>query len=381
LLPKKVHQVAHLTTVHPPFDVRIFHKECKSIAQAGYQVTLIACHERDEVREGVQIRGLPRWSGRLSRMLRGSWAAYREAIRQNAELYHFHDPELLPVGLLLRMLGKKVVYDVHEDLSVDLATKHYIPRIFRRPLAWMVSRAEALSCRLLSGVVAATVTISERFSFQKLQIVVSNYPLLHEFEGGLPPLVWNQRSPSVAYVGVLARNRCLRELIEAMSLLPKGLQATLKLAGKFVPSTLKEEIAAMDGAERTCVMGVLDRVGVSRLLADVRAGLVVLKPTPAFLESAPVKMFEYMAAGIPVVASDFPRFREILGGARCGLLVNPEDPAAIAGAIEFLLTHPEDAEAMGNRGRAAVIDKYNWASEERKLLNLYRKLLDSPCVA
>ncbi len=376
----KARVVTHLTTVHPPFDARIFYKECKSIARAGYDVTLIASHDRDELREGVRIHALPKIHSRLSRMIWGAWTIYREAIRQDADLYHFHDPELLPVGLLLRMRGKMVVYDVHEDVSADVAAKHYIPRAFRRPVAWTVGTLESLSSRLFSGVVAATTTISRRFAQGQHRVVVSNYPILQEFQTADPP-VWQHRSLAVGYVGVLARDRCLPELIQAMSLLPEGLQATLKLAGNFSPFTLREELAETKGWERTCVMGVLDRAGVAGLLADVRAGLVVLKPTPAYLESAPVKMFEYMAAGIPIIASDFPRFREIVKGAMCGLLVQPDDPAGIAGAIEFILTHPEEAEGMGKRGHDAVVRKYNWASEERKLLHLYRILLGSPCAA
>ena len=248
-------------------------------------------------------------------MIWGAWAVYREAIRQDADLYHFHDPELLLVGLLLRMRGKMVVYDVHEDVSADVAAKHYIPKAFRRPLACTVSAIESLSFRLFSGVVAATTTISQRFSVRdEHQVVVSNYPILQEFQPVAPP-AWHHRSIAVAYVGVLSRDRCLPESIQAMSLLPEGLQATLKLAGNFSPSTLREELTGVTGWARTCVMGVLDRAGVAGLLADVRAGLVVLKPTPAYLESAPVKMFEYMAAGVPVIASDFPRFREIVEGA------------------------------------------------------------------
>jgi glycosyltransferase involved in cell wall biosynthesis len=378
-LREKAREITHLTTVHPALDARIFHKECKSIARAGYDVTLIACHDRDEMIEGVRIRALPKAHGRLSRMIWGAWGIYREAVRQDADLYHFHDPELLPVGLLLRMRGKTVVYDVHEDVSADVAAKHYVPRVLRRPLAWTVSTIESLSSKLFSGVVAATAPISQRFVQGQCQVVVSNYPMLQEFHTTASP-VWHRRSLAVGYVGVLARDRCLPELIYAMSLLPAQLQATLKLAGNFSPSTLREELAGAKGWDRTCVMGILDRPGVTGLLADVRAGLVVLKPTPAYLESAPVKMFEYMAAGIPVIASDFPGFREIVEGARCGLLVQPDDPVGIAGAIEFILTHPEEAEEMGKRGQEAVVRQYNWASEERKLLDLYRILLDSPCV-
>lgn len=372
-------KVVHLTTVHGPFDVRIFHKECKSIARAGYDVTLIARHDHDEIRDGVRIHALPRALGRISRILQGAWSVFREAVRQNADLYHFHDPELLPVGLLLRMRGKKVVYDVHEDVSADMAEKHYLPGVFRRPFAWIIGGFESLSSKFFSGVVAATATISRRFTLQEeYHIVVSNYPLLQEFQSVSPP-AWERRTIAVGFVGSLTRDRCLPEVVQAMSLLPESLQATLKLAGTFSPSTLKEELAGTRGWDRTCLMGNLDRAGVTRLLADVRAGLVVFKSTPSHREAAPVKMFEYMAAGIPVIASDFPRFREVVEGAMCGLFVQPDDPVGIASAIEFILTHPREAEEMGKRGREAFLKKYNWASEERKLLNLYRTLMDSSC--
>lgn len=314
-------------------------------------------------------------------MVYGTWALYREAIRQNADLYHFHDPELVPIGLLLRLHGKTVVYDVHEDISVDVAAKHYIPRVLRRPLAWIISEIETLSSRLFSGIVAATATISLRFPFRdQRQVVVSNFPILPEFQTPLAP-AWEDRSQAVGYVGVLARDRCLPEMLQAMSLLPPELSARLELGGNFSPPGLKEELSGNEGWRRTRTLGVLDRAGVAKLLGEVRAGLVVLKPTPAYLESAPVKMFEYMAAGIPVIASDFPKFRDIIEGAKCGLLVDPTSPSAIAGAIHYVLTHPREAEEMGNRGRETSIRKYNWATEETKLLHLYHVLLDSPCVA
>jgi len=383
VLPSDGHsrRIAHLTTVHSPLDVRIFHKECKSIAQAGYRVTLIACHDRDEVKDGVNIRSLPKMRGRFARMVRGSWGIHREAVRQDADLYHFHDPELLLVGLLLRIRGKIVVYDVHEDVSADIAEKHYIPRVFRRRLAQLVSGLESLSSGFFSAVVTATPTILKRFDrLTQPRMVVSNYPILDELKTAISP-IWEQRSLAVGYVGVLARDRCIPEIVEAMSLLPKELKATLKLAGNFSPPCLKEQLTETAGWERTCVMGVLDRGGVANLLANVRAGLVVLKPTRGFLDSVPVKMFEYMAAGIPVIASDFPGFREIVEGASCGILVPPDDPLRISRAIEHILTHPEDAKEMGKRGQEAVTQRFNWASEESKLLELYRALLDPPCAA
>ena len=376
--PKKI---AHLTTAHSPFDVRIFHKECKSISRAGYKVTLIACHERDETKDGIQIRAVPKSSGRLSRMIRGVWAVYREAVHLDADLYHFHDPELLPAGLLLRMRGKMVVYDAHEDVYADVARKHYIPSAFRHLLATAIGLFETLSARTFSGVIAATPIIARRFVSRKQpRVVVSNYPVLEEFQTAAS-VEWCRRSHALAYVGLLSEDRCILEITQAMSLLPSSLSATLKLVGNFSPPSFLKQLAAADGWNRTQVLGILDRTAVAEVLADVRAGLVVLKSTPAFIDSLPIKMFEYMCAGIPVIASNFPGFGDIVNGAKCGLLVDPDDPRTIAQAIEFVLTHPQDAEEMGRRGREAVVAKYNWTGEERKLIELYTALLGPPCVA
>jgi glycosyltransferase involved in cell wall biosynthesis len=378
---EKAHKVTHLTTVHPPFDVRIFHKECKSIARAGYDVTLIACHNRDETVDGVRLKGIPKRSGRLSRMTRGVWTVFREARRTDSELYHFHDPELIPVGLLMRLKGKKVVYDVHEDVRADMAAKHYIPRPLRGLLTWLVSMIEAGAVRHFSAVVPATIPIGHHFESPAYHtVVVSNYPLVDE----LHPVIrtpWAQRSSSIGYIGILAKDRCASEMVQAMGFLPESLNATLKLAGIFSPQDLRDEMGENNGWDRTQFLGILGRVQVRELLAEVRAGLAILKPTPGFLESAPIKIFEYMSAGIPVIASNFPGFRKIIEEAGCGILVDPLDPRSIARAIEYIFHHPEEAEQMGLRGREAVKNCYNWPSEELKLLNLYRKLLNSPCVA
>jgi len=378
---EKAHTVTHLTTVHPPFDVRIFHKECKSIARAGFDVTLIACHNRDETVDGVRLKGIPKRSGRLSRMTRGLWTAYREARRTDSELYHFHDPELIPVGLLMRLKGKKVVYDVHEDVRADMAAKYYIPRPLRGLLTWFVSVFEAGAVRHFSAVVPATIPISLHFESRTYHtVVVSNYPLVDELHPEIRK-PWAQRSSSIAYVGVLAEDRCAGEMVKAMGLLPESLKATLKLAGSFSPQNLRDELALNNGWDRTQFLGILGRVQVRELLGEVRAGLAILKPTPGFLESAPIKIFEYMSAGIPVIASNFPGFSKIIEEAGCGILVDPLDPRSVARAIEYIFYHPKEAEQMGLRGREAIKSRYNWPSEERKLLNLYRELLDSPCVA
>ena len=86
-------------------------------------------------------------------------------------------------------------------------------------------------------------------------------------------------------------------------------------------------------------------------------------------------MFEYMSAGLPVIASNFPKWKNIINETNCGICVNPENPDEIAKAIEFIMTHPKKAKEMGQNGRKLIEKKYNWSIEEKKLNIIYSSLL------
>jgi glycosyltransferase involved in cell wall biosynthesis len=370
-------KIVHLTSVHTAFDVRVFHKECKSLARSGKHVVLIVPHQRNEVVDSVEVKGIRISGGRLVRMTRIVWSLYREALRQNGDVYHFHDPELIPLGLLLSARGKTVVYDIHEDAPADILHKDYIPRRLRRPLTWSVRKLEDAACRRFSGLIAATPTIAKRFrSINPNTVVVHNFPMLDEIAPTVD-LPWNERPPAVAYIGSISERRGIREILQALALLPSANPAQMMLAGPFSPEELRTELMRLPGWARVKYLRVLDRPSVANLLSRVRFGLLVLRPEPNFCNAMPIKLFEYMAAGIPVIASDFPLWRQIIVEAGCGLLVDPLDPRAIARAMEYLLSHDAEAEAMGRRGRQAACELYNWNSEERVLLNFYSELLET----
>jgi glycosyltransferase involved in cell wall biosynthesis len=364
-------RVVHITSVHPGCDVRIFVKECQSLARAGYEVIGLTNDQRDAHCGHVRIRGLGRSGGRFQRVTTKLFKMAREAFRMNGDVYHIHDPELLLLALLLRARKKCVIYDVHEDLPSTILYKHYIPARIRLPMMGLVDFLETAAARRMSGLVTATPSIAERFrNLNRNCVVVNNFPDLSELEP-VRPLPWAQRSMSVAYIGGIAEERGIRELLAAMGNLPKSLQAKLELAGWFSDESLYSELRCLPEWAPVSWRGLLDRPQVAELLSSVRAGLVVLHPEPNFLTSQPTKLFEYMAAGVPVVASDFPLWREIILGAGCGIVVDPRDPSAIADVIRHLLTHDTEAEAMGRRGRQAVEERFNWSREECKLLAFY----------
>ncbi len=367
-------KIVHLSSAHDAVDTRILYRECKSLAKAGHDVTLVAHHQGDAIVGGVKIKALRDKKTRRSRWTTGIWRTCLYAHRLHADLYHFHDPELIPVGVWLSLHGKRVIYDAHEDLPNTFAYKYYIPGFARKSLGWLAGKIENVAVRRFTAVVAATPTIGQRFAIHNANtVVVRNFPLLTELADG-PTLPWNERPPLVIYVGTMTPERGFRETMAAMALLPRALNARLAFAGPVAPK-VHQAIAQSTCFDRTDLLGQLSRREIGFLLGRARVGLVTLHPMPNFLNALPVKLFEYMSAAVPVIASDFPLWRQIVEDSGCGLLVDPHDTQGIANAIEYLLTHPDQAKQMGERGRKAIENQYNWDSEEQRLLALY----DSPC--
>jgi glycosyltransferase involved in cell wall biosynthesis len=364
-------KVIHLSSVHRPEDVRIFWKECRSLALAGYQVSLVVPAERCYRREGVDVIGVKPRSGRRVRMMATTIEVILAGLRRSGSVYHFHDPELIPGGLLLRLLGKRVVYDAHEDLPRDVLFRGWIPRGLRRPISLAASALEWVAGRTLSGVVAATPIIAKRFPVRRT-VLVQNFASKAEL--AISDLGERKRRRAVAYVGSVTAVRCAVEAIEAVARVERFPDATLVIAGDVSPPSFMQKLTALPGWSRVDYRGYQDRTGVRRVLAESRVGLALYYPVRSYIESQPVKLFEYMAAGLPVIAADFPKFREIVEVNGCGLCVPPCDVAAIASAIEWIFQHPTEAEEMGARGQAQVTQSFNWEHEERELLSFYDRI-------
>jgi len=358
-----------MTSAHPPFDARVYHKICRSLAIAGYEVTLIVPYAGGGTAEhGIRLCKVPPPRGRRERMTTTLFRIYRQAVIQNAEIYHFHDPELMPVGLLLRLHGKKVIYDVHEDHSSNMA-KQWIPPALRSLASFTVRACEAVAGRACDHIVAATPRIAANFNAKRTSIV-QNFPWTSEFITG-NDLPYAQRDPIVAYIGYLADSRGLREMAEAIQLVNAKMPSQLLMAGRMVSGAQDQPFTGSDFVE---LLGEVDRTRIADLLSRSRIGLVVYRPTPNYYFGQPTKLLEYMAAGLPVVASDFPFYRQVIESSGCGLLVDPLKPEEIAKALLWLLENESEAELMGQRGRNAILERYNWEIESRRLVSIYDSL-------
>lgn len=367
-------RVAHLTSVHSPTDTRIFIKECVSLAEAGYDVVLVVPCDKSITDQGVRVDAVSRPNGRRQRMLRTVWHVFRRALTTRATIYHLHDPELIPVGAALKMMGKRVIVDVHENLPQQIQDKDWIAPPLRPVIGFLARGLDRVVATFADRIVAATPAIARSFPGDKA-VVVENYPIVHELFDETEQLPFEKRPWHVVYLGGITAVRGAREMVRAMSLLQGRREARLQLVGDFGPPRLTEEVKSLPGWNAVDWHGFRSRNEVRTILSRARCGLVLYHPLPNHIEARPNKLFEYMSAGLPVISSNFPDWRAIIEEVECGLLVDPQAPEQIARSIDWIMAHPNEAQAMGARARAAVEEKYNWARESKKLLATYTRVL------
>lgn len=354
-------KVCHVTSVHQAADDRIYYKECRSLAAAGYEVHIVSFG--DSELPHVICDNCKRISGgRGKRFLLGRKQIIKKALSVHADIYHFHDPELLSYAKLMKRCGKIVIFDSHEDVPVQILSKTWIPSLLRKPISCVYEKYQKRCMKYVDAVIAATDLIQEKFAkYHHETLAIHNYPCINEIYGG--ETNFETRKLIVCYAGGISYNRGEQTMISAI----QETKGTLYIAGKHE----KEQVAG--GKVQYC--GFLDREEVNELYANSICGLVVLRPTKAYVESLPVKMFEYMSAGIPVVASDFPYWKSIIDKEKCGICVDPLNVQAVSSAINLFLDNPKLAEEYGQRGKKAVLEQYNWEQETKKLLELYLKLI------
>lgn len=369
--------VCHVATVHTGLDVRIYHKQMLSLSRAGYECHMVISTTAEEAAraetQGVRVHLLNRAEGqsRLARMFFRPLQALRLIRGTGAQIVHFHDPELMPLGILLRMMGRQVIMDCHEFLPDDILTKEWLPASVRKPLAGTVWMVQKFVAARFAAVVAATPHIGDRFRpYARRCVTLNNFPVRAEIETAEATTArWEERK-AVTYAGTLTAHRCIQEMVDAAA----RVQVPLILAGNFPSPAYREAVRRTQGWPNVIDLGQVEREQVLESYRKSFAGIVLWAPIPNFLYGVPNKLLEYMGAGLPVVASNLPGMKDFVLTERAGLCVDPYDVEAIAEAIAYLRDNPDEAREMGQRGLEAVRQRYNWDAEEKHLLLLYQSL-------
>ena len=371
-----MYKVCHMTSAHPRYDPRILEKECTSLARAGFQVNLVVNDKKaDETINGVNIisTGMT-FSGRKARMTKGAKAVYKKALELNADIYHFHDPELLPYGLKLAKAGKHVVYDSHEDCYKQISIKTYIPGIIRKPVAKFFLNYESKVSRRVDAVIFPAQSPDGNTIFHgrsKRDVVIGNLPILGDDRD--VDVRSNLSKKTICQVGALTEARGITEMVIA------GYRtgSTVILAGPISESYM-ESLKQMP--EFACVdyRGVVKHHEVKGILKESAIGFSVLHNVGQYrdLTNLPTKVYEYGSFGLPIIGSVTPpSLKEFLEKNHCGIAVDSENVDEIVNVINYIYNNADEAVTMGQNAKTAVERDYNWETDAKKLVELYNEIL------
>ncbi len=363
-------KVCHVTSMHRVFDTRIFHKECASLSKK-YEVYLVASNVENQIVDGIHIVGVKMPPHGIKKMLTTK-PVIKAALAIDADVYHFHDPELIAAGLTMKRKGKKVIFDYHENYTEFLKTKTWIPKPLRLWASKIFSIYESRHLPKYDAIITVTPFILERLGkYNKRIYQITNYPFLQETK---ETRQWEKK---VCFVGGIVPEWMFHTIIKALP----STNAKLELAGLYRPESYMEELKSQEGWKQVNYHGRIAYDEVFPLIKKCSAGLAVRTykdPNMGYRKGSlgVNKFFEYMMAGVPVIASDMEVWRDVINKYHCGLIVDPENPQSIADAINFIISNPEEARKMGNAGRTAAEENYHWGTQEIILFQIYDELLN-----
>ncbi len=353
---------------HKPFDTRIFHKEALSLASAGFTVTLIIPHVQSLSKNGVIIKAVPLPQKGWEQLVLCPWRIFLAALREpRSSVFQLHDSELLLVGIALRLTGRTVVYDAHEDTPLQIAYQHWIPGWVKPFYSLFYRVLEKLAGWFFNAIIVAEPVIARHYPSSRVTLI-RNFPRADSFAAETPH---PQRPGVLVYIGLLSKPRGVVEMLEGYRLASEKVQLRFVLGGKFAPASLESELLSKFAVDYRAWLPYDEMI---KALYDASIGIIVPHPIERYKTNYPVKLFEYMAAGLPVIASREGESAAFVREGDCGILVDPLSHHEIAEAIVKLVTDPFVARAMGDRGRKLILGKYNWESESTKLIALHERL-------
>lgn len=369
-------KVCHLTSVHNSSDTRIFHKECVSLAKAGNKVLLVA-PGISRTEKGVNVIGIGvQPKNRIARMLLTTKRIYKKSLEQDADIYHLHDPELLPYALKLKRNGKCVIFDSHENILEYMESKSYIPKLARKIISSIFKRYATHILRKIDGIISVTPSFCNDFkAINPNTVIITNYPFSSDTSDSSEK---NKKQQQLCFTGGISEQWCIDLVLNAINDIP---ETNIVLCGSFDNDEYERKLKEMPAWSKCNYLGILPFHKVKAIQQSSSIGLCILKysQNTNFKEGTlgNTKLFEYMSSGTAVVCTDFSIWSAIIDRYHCGIVVPPNNPNAIRNAIHYLLSHPEECIEMGKNGKKAVNYKFNWDTQADSLVKFYRQIADN----
>ncbi len=385
---EKMKKIVHITSVHSAFDSRILYRECRWLAGKGYEVFLIAPSSFSYKKvDDVHILGVRKYGARSKRFL--TWLHILiKVCGLKPDLVHFHDPELLVIVPLLKMLNRnkiKIIYDVHEYFIESIKDKIWIPQGLKKITAFFVSFCESFFGRWVDAQIFVVSGQLPYYSdWNTLKIIVHNYPDPDEFKMDVEETETDKVHAkfTLVHIGSLYERRGIMTMLKALRLLTEqGYDdVCFILGGVFESKLFRHRVDTFINCNylqsNVKIAGWIDYPVINKYFAHADAVWIALYPLSQYLQqNISTKQLEAMAASLPVVCSDLPSLTRFIDKASCGISVPAEDPAAHADAIKFLYHNRDKAREMGLRGRQLIMEKFNWQHEAELLSNFYAALL------
>lgn len=362
-------KVCHISSVHDSDDIRIFKKQCISLANVGFDVTYLVQEISDSKREGVKIKALKKRKSALSRLFFTLPEILAFAFRNDFDVYHAHDPELIPLLFFLKMFGKRVVYDMHENFPRQLETKN-IHRWIKSTLIFIWPSIERFVFKRINVIYAET-SYKEDYKYVESAIDLLNMPLLNELNSIKKT---KHKEFSIGYVGGISRERYLNGTLDAIEQLEKkGIEIRFDCIG---PVYYEESLQCIEYYRKKLknfnFYGRLPADKAWEIVAKCHVGIAVLLPLPNYVGSYPTKLFEYLGLKMPVITSNFELYKPIVEDNNVGFCIDPLNHHEFVKALEKLATNPELLKLMSDNSKEILEEKYSWDVEFRKLIEFYK---------
>lgn len=362
------------SSVHNWMDTRIWNKEIASLIKYGKKIEYyaIGLNQPESIIEGLEIHLLAEGS-KKNRPKRWSYI-FQQALKSEAKFYHFHDPELLYVAKKIKKYKPDaiIIYDMHEYFYGQISTKDWIPRLARKPVAAIVRYYERKWMKSCDGVIFAEKSYQQYFeNYQGKSIDILNYPIwISKIDIEKSSLF------TLIYVGDITEDRNVYGMLEIARLLKE--RSTEKFQLKLIGSMsdqIKESVQKMimdyGLSEIVNYYGRVPYTEIWEHYFSAHVGLCLLKPIPNYRNSMATKLYEYMAANLPIIASDFPLWISLVETHQCGYTASPSDYNRIVELIEQLRKEKKLVIQLGKKGRKSFEENYNWENEEIKLIRFY----------